>query len=174
MVNNNPYIGKIDANKNADNPIYKSDLGTNVYSDVTFESVTYTDAYNREITTPQIYFTAILVGVTFPRNIVKTEIQGRDGTVKEYIAEGDAHISFRGVITAKNGYSPAAQVDLLLRVIKAPVPIPVTCAYLNDKEIYNVVFEDRDLSQEEGGYSYQQFSLNAISDTPQELLISGM
>ena len=168
----NNYSGKIESSSQ-DLPLYTSELGTSVYSDVTFESVTYTDRTGKSITTPQVKYQAILISLSFPRNIVKTEIQGKDGTVKEYIGEGDAQISFRGVITGTNGSYPSNEVEKLKKVIKAPVAIPVTCIFLNDKDIYNIVFEDRTLDQEEGGYSYQTFVLQAISDTPQEFLISG-
>jgi hypothetical protein len=94
---------------------------------------------------------------------------GRNGTVKEYIGEGDASISFKGVITGKNGHYPIEKVELLKQIIQAPISIPVVCKYLNDLDIHTIVFEDRILDQQEGGYSYQTFSLNAISDTPQEL-----
>jgi len=168
----NPYIGHTGIYE-GDAELYKSDLGTSVYSDVTFNSVTYTDRNGKVIATPSITFQSILISLSFPRNIIKTEIQGRDGTVKEYIGEGDAQISFRGVITGINGSYPSEEVEQLRQVIKAPTSIPVTCKFLNDKDIYNVVFEDRTLDQEEGGYSYQTFVLQAISDIPQELLITG-
>lgn len=168
---NNPYDGAIDQFDGADEPLYKSQLGTNVYADVTFQSVTYVDDEGNERTTQPMTFAAILVSVTFPRNIVKTVIQGRNGTVKEYIGEGDAQVSFRGVITGMNGQYPALEVADLKEIIKAPVPIPVVCTYLQRLDIDTIVFEDRTLDQEEGGYSYQAFSLNAIQDTPQELKI---
>ena len=169
----NPYAGQIDQGILRDSELYKSELGTSVYADVTFDSVNYTDISGREVTTPKMKFAAILVSVAFPRRTVKTEIQGRNGTVKEYIGEDDAQVSFRGVITGSNGSYPQVEVSRLKDLIKAPVAIPVICAFLQNLDIDTVVFEDRQLEQEEGGYSYQTFSLNAISDTPQELLISG-
>jgi len=173
---NNPYVGQIDQSSDLDSPIHghKTEFGTDVWVEITFGSVKYTDATGKSITTPKITFQAILVSVSFPRNIVKTEIQGRNGTVKEYIGEGDAQISFRGIITGKNGHYPEEQVAELMKLIKAPVPIPVFSVYLQTMDIDSVIFEDRNLEQEEGGYSYQTFSLNAISDTPQELKITGM
>jgi Domain of unknown function (DUF6046) len=141
---------------------------------ITFESVTYTNQQGKSITTPQLEIAQILVSVTFPRNIVKTQIQGRNGTVKEYIGEGDASISFRGVLTAKNGASPKDQINTLKQIMDAPVAIPVSSSYLQNLNIYSVVFEDRTLEQEEGGYSYQSFTINAVSDIPQELDISNV
>lgn len=175
----NPYIRGVSTNQTNTTPDpglgYKSDLNTKVYADVTFKDVTYTDNNGKEITTPQMTFQAILVSVIFPRNIVKTEIQGRDGTVKEYIGEGDAQVTFTGVITSiGNGIYPEETISELMRIIKAPVAIPVICTHLQNLGVYSVVFDERTFEQEEGGYSYQTFSISAVSDTPQELLISGM
>jgi hypothetical protein len=182
---NNPYVGKITSYQkyanSPDEPLKDShgnalsnDFGLPVWTQVTFVSVKYTDVNNKEITTPRLSFESILVSVSFPRNIVKTEIQGRNGTVKEYIGEGDAQISFRGVMTGGNGHYPGEQVAQLMEVIKAPCAIPVISRHLGYMGIQSVVFEDRSFEQEEGSYSYQVFSLNAISDTPQELRIAGM
>ena len=91
----------------------KSELGTPVYSQVTFglktgskgvksypmdgsldKPITYSDIKYSLPNSDKVYrlpvmtFQAILISVSFPRNIVKTEIQGRNGTVKEYIGEG--------------------------------------------------------------------------------------
>lgn len=166
---NNPF--QINAGQSDAPLLYKSELGTQVMADVTFKSVIWTDTKGGKHVTKQQTFQAILIDLTFPRNIVKTEIQGRNGTVKEYIGEGDAQISFRGVITGQNGQYPESKVQDLVQLLKAPIPIEVICSYLNNKGVFTIVFEDRTLSQEEGGYSYQTFSLNAISDIPIELQI---
>ena len=174
VTNKNPYLGQINQSDLADPELYKSDLGTSVFADVTFGSVTYTDANGKQITTPSLTFQAILISITFPRNIVKTTIQGKDGTVKEYIGEGDAQISFRGVITGANGQYPSDSIAQLKKVIKAPISIPVISTHLQNMDIHAIVFEDRTFEQEEGGYSYLTFSLNAISDTPTELQITAI
>lgn len=175
----NPYSGRINDTTVGNPELYKSTLGTPVFIDVTFGDINNPVFYKdlktgNDVQLPVMTFTAILVSVTFPRNIVKTEIQGRNGTVKEYIGEGDASINFRGIITGTNGNYPAEQVAILKELVYAPIPVPVISEYLNNLDIYTVVFEDRTFEQEEGGYSYQTFSLNAISDTPQELKLSGV
>lgn len=170
----NPYFDGIDSFDTSDGGIGFSDLDTPIFSDVTFQSVTYTDENGNSITTPEMKFETIIIDVMFPRNIVKTVIQGKNGTVKEYIGEGDAEIGFRGMVTALNGNSPAELIAELKKIIKAPVAIPVVSAYLQNLDIDSVVFENRTLGQEEGGYSYQTFSINAVQDVPIELQISGI
>jgi len=175
----NPYAGQVDQLSLKSKELYKSTLGTPVFIDVTFGDSKNPTVYKdlktgNDTTLPVMTFQAILCSVVFPRNIVKTEIQGRNGTVKEYIGEGDAQLSFRGIITGLNGQYPSGEVAQLRTLSLAPVPVPVISEFLNNLDIYTVVFEDRSFEQEEGGYSYQTFSLNAISDTPQELKLSGV
>ena len=175
----NPYAGQIDQLSLKSKELYKSTLGTPVFIDVTFGDSKNPTVYKdlktgNDVQLPVMTFQAILCSVVFPRNIVKTEIQGRNGTVKEYIGEGDATLSFRGIITGLNGQYPSGEVAQLRTLSLAPVPVPVISEFLNNLDIYTVVFEDRSFEQDEGGYSYQTFSLNAISDTPQELKLSGV
>lgn len=169
----NKYIDGIDPLVRSDPALTSlSQLGTPIWDRVTFSHKGYTDNKGILIDPQQITFEAILISVTFPRNIIKTVIQGRNGTVKEYIGEGDANVSFRGVICGINGHYPAAEVALLRSIATAPSPIEVYSEYLQNLDINTIVFEDRSFEQEEGGRSYQTFSLNAVSDTPQELMIT--
>lgn len=157
------------------NESYKGSLTTPVFTDLEFQSVTYeTNIKGRFITTPNIKYYTVLLGVTQAKKIVKTEIQGRDGTVKEYIGMDDYGITINGVITAGNGYSPASDVSQLKQILDAPIPIPVASAYLNNLSITNLVIESYELAQEAGGYSYQTFTINAISDVPVELRLSNV
>lgn len=172
----NDYLGRIDAPPERDEPLFgrKTAFGTPVWVEITFGSVTYLDNAGNTVTTPKVSFQSILVDISFPRNIVKTEIVGRNGTVKEYIGEGDAQITFRGVIVGQNGHYPQEQLAEMMNVIKAPVAIPVFSIHLQTMGIDSVVFEERSFQQEQGGYSYQAFSVQAISDTPHEIQISAI
>ena len=170
----NKYVGYIDSELVTAQQVGLSDFNQPIYAAVTFgnnygKKLTYTNKDGDIITVPSLTLQAVLVSVSFPRNIVKTTIQGRDGTVKEYIGEGDAVLSFRGVITGTNGNYPTDDVMTLKEIIKAPIPIPIICSHLNNLGINSIVFEDRALEQEEGSISYQAFTLNAISDTPQTI-----
>lgn len=171
----NPYDGQLDryyTPKTIAPPV--SDLSTSVFADVSFDSVNYTDNQGKKITTSVLNFQAILVSVTFPKRVVKTEIQGRDGTVKEYIGQGDAQVSFKGVITGTNGVYPTDAVTALKDMLNAPMAIPVYSEFLTNLGINSIVFENSSFEQDEGGYSYQTFALSGISDTPLELKISGL
>jgi hypothetical protein len=113
---NNDYdSGKLSAGFQPPDPkLYDSPIGTPVYSDLELIGGTYTDQITgRSVNFPTIKFNAVIMTVQFVSRIIKTEIQGRNGTVKEYIGEDDAQITIQGVITGFNGHYPATEVNAL-------------------------------------------------------------
>lgn len=169
---NNPYDSKVPAGDQPDPALYLSPIGTPVVADITFVGGTYTDDQTGQTVTFGDYRLAlVLMTVTQPKKIVKTDIQGRDGTIKEYIGKGDYQITINGIINGPNGVYPAGEVSRLKDVLDAPITIPVISRYLQLLGIYNIVVEDYTFDQEPGGYSYQKFTANCISDKPVELII---
>lgn len=155
-----------------DPELYRSSLGTPVYADITFKSVQYSTDAGDSITTDDITYYAVLLTVDQAKKIIRTEIQGRNGTVKEYIGMDDYQIKIQGVITASNGVHPRNEIAKLKKMLDAPVPIPVVSAYLQNMGINYLVVNSYSLGQEAGGYSYQTFSIDAISDEPQQIVLS--
>lgn len=169
---NNPYEGVIDQSDFRDKSLYKSALGTPVVIDLLFKSVTYTDFNkNRQVTTDEVRLQTVLCTVSRPSIIVKTQIQGRNGTVKEYISKDDYVITINGIISGQNGQYPETEALALQRIADAPVAIPVVSRFLNALEIFNIVVEDYSMPQTAGGISKQEFTINSISDDPLELQI---
>ncbi len=162
----------IDQAITADQELYRSALGTPVYANIEFSAGEY------QTNTPGVYkqfgpmrFEAVLITVSQAKKIIKTEIQGRDGTVKEYIGLDDYAVSINGIITGPNGSYPIADVSSLKKILDAPKSLDVSCTYLQNLGITTLVVDSYTLEQKEGGYSYQTFSISCISDVPQELQI---
>jgi hypothetical protein len=167
-VPDNPFEGKIDQTDNRD----KTPLGTPVIIDLLFQSVTYTDFNkNRQVTTDELRLQTVLCTVSRPSIINKTQIQGKNGTVKEYISKDDYAVTINGIIVGENGQYPQTEALALQRIADAPGPIPVVSRFLNAFEIYNIVVMDYSMPQTAGGISKQEFTLNCISDEPLELQI---
>jgi hypothetical protein len=169
---NNPYASRIPQGVDPDPAMYLSPLGTPVVADIVFQGGTYTDNdTGKSVTFSDITLATVLVTLAQPKRIVRTEIQGRDGSVKEYIGMDDYQVTINGLITGTNGTFPFQDVAALHAICKAPVTIPVISAYLQLFDIFNLVIVDFAFDQEPGGYSKQAFNLNCISDKPVELLI---
>jgi hypothetical protein len=158
--------------KNKDVRYLGTDLGTPVFADLTLKGGSYTDNITGNVITyPEIRMAAVLLTVSFASKIVKTEIQGRDGTVKEYIGQDDAKVQIQGVITGTNGHYPAFEVAQLNEWRRAPVSKAAVSSFLQNLGIDNLVVESCDLPQIAGGYSYQTFNISCISDLPVVLKI---
>lgn len=169
----NPYDGKVPQSVTPNGGLYKSQLGTWVQQDIVFQSVTYTDQLTgKQVTTPQITHYTILINVTMPKIEKKEQVQGRPGTVKEYISDDDFQIQINGIISGPNGVEPTEDMQNLYQLRAAPVPIPVVCAYLNDMGVYYIVIEELALTQDAGGISTQKYTISAVSDRPVELYIT--
>lgn len=155
-----------------DAKIGTSPLGTPIQSNIIFQAGEYVDDNDETQTWDELTYAAALITVTQTKKIVKTEIAGKNGTVKEYIGLDDYVVQVQGIITGANGVHPKDEVAALKRMLDAPVPIPVSCAYLQNLGIMNLVVESYDIGQQEGGYSYQQFTITFVDDIPTELRIS--
>lgn len=147
-----------------DNPIKSSQLGTPVYSNLQIQGGSYLDIYGNLINYNGVEVDTVLFTINQSRNIVKTPIQGLDGTVKEYISDGDYIINIRGIITGKNGVYPVGQVNYLIECLKAKAALSVQSDYLQSLGIMNIVIESYSLPQEMGSQSQQVFELNCLSD----------
>jgi hypothetical protein len=117
-------------------------------------------------------FDTVLITATQPINIVKTEIQGRPGTVKEYIGAGDMQLNIDIIIQGANGVYPREEVNRFKRWLDAPVSKKIVAWWLDNIGVSDIVVESYTVPQMKGGYSYQIFNISAISDAPVELKIT--
>lgn len=125
-------------------------------------------------TFPKLKYDGVLMSVSQAKKIIKTEIQGRDGTVKEYIGMDDYIVQVNGIIAGKNRQAPINEVALLKQMLDAPIPIDVSNSFLQNLGIVSLVVDSYELGQQAGGYSYQTFAITFLSDIPQELRISNV
>lgn len=155
----------------ADKPVSVSSLGTPVFSNLQFLADNYTDNYGKVTSFKTITFDAVIMTVSQSKNIVITQIQGRDGTVKEEIGLGDYIITINGIITGGNGHYPIDEVREFKKMLNANKTLEVVSTYLQNLDVTNLVIKDYEFAQEYGGYSYQRFSITALSDSLQEIFI---
>lgn len=163
----NPY--NIPGQTPIKNKLYSSDLGTPVFSNLQIDMGRYIDNKGNTIDYEGCVIDTVLITAQQTKNIIVTPIQGQNGTIKEYISDGDWHINIKGILLGKNNTYPQSDVDNLQKILKAPASLVVNGFYLNQLGIFNLVITDYILPQKRGGYSEQDFEFNAISDQPIEL-----
>lgn len=167
-----PYIGS------------KSMLGTYVISNLEFPGGTYKDLNDNEISFPAIRFDTVLMGVTQERIIVKTKVAGANGTVKQYISEGDFDITATGrinsitvddgegnlTVTDPGNVIPEEEIRRIFNTFMVPESIKVVSDFLELFNVSTVVVDKYDIQEIEGSVNEFSFTIKMSSDTPIELL----
>ena len=117
-----------------------------------------------------------LVTVNRPATVIKTAIQGRNGTVKEYIGQGDLSVVIRGIvatsISAADRFAyPLPDVRALQQLVGLGAAIPVS-GFLQDVfDIHNLVIENVRYEALPGFVNLQAYEIEAVSDDPIELAL---
>lgn len=140
-------------------------LGTPVFADIRIKSdVNEDDALG-------LYLDTVLITVTQEKNIIKTAVNGRNGTIKEYYSDGDYSISIEGAIVGRDAFAyPEADVKNLIRLMRQPASIVAVSPFLQLFGIYDITIENFELKQLEGFQNMQPFTIQCSSDLPIELI----
>lgn len=144
----------------------KSYLGTSVFSFLEFPEGSYETLAGETVNFDGIRIHEILLSVTQTKNIITTQIQGRNGTVKEYISDGDYVISVTGkVVNAKNAF-PEVALNALKEICKVPDTLSINSPFLQYFGITAGVITDSTFTEIVGTRNVVDFTLGIISDTP--------
>lgn len=116
----------------------------------------------------EIMFNEAVIELNRTKNIIQTNLQGYDGTVKEYISNGDYVINIKGMLTSKDKSYPREELKTLLKILEFNQPLRVLNTFLNDNGIFEIVVTS---------YAFPVsnfinalfFEIQAISDKPIEL-----
>lgn len=123
-----------------------------------------------------------IITVNQEKNIVTTPLQGRDGTVKEYISDGDYTISVEAAVssyvinaTVDTDFSdshayPISQLEDVIAILNIKDTVAVQSDFLTLFKITDVVVKGFGMIQETHS-NRQGFTLQMLSDTPYEIKI---
>lgn len=109
-----------------------------------------------------------IITITQSRNITKTVVQGRNGTVKEYVSDGDYQIDIDGALFTTDGSYPQADMDMLVSLCKATSALSVYAHLLKMFDITSAVVEKYEFRQTLM-QDMQLFKINMLSDEPYEI-----
>lgn len=153
-----------------DVPIGRSLLGTPIYTRVVLKE-TFDTVINNDIAgVGFIKLDNAIVTVTQSKNIIKTAVQGRNGTIKEYISDGDYTIKIDTVITSPYPLVfPTEELNYLNELLQIQNEIVIDSDFINLFNVSYCVVESYDFNQVEGSRNKVNFTMTLISDYPVEL-----
>ena len=171
LANLKPKFYKV-GHENADEFTLFSDYGTPIVSNLTFLPGSYIDDNGNKITWEGLSIDTVLFDVNRPSLIVETPVQGRDGTVKEYISKDDYFVTIRGALVSKEArVYPKDDFNRLITILNQPVALEILSDYLKLFSINNLVVFDSNFPQREGFYNMQIFELRCKADAPIEFIL---
>lgn len=159
-----PFVVPIET---VDQEIATTYLGTPVYSNLIFDADPDTPE-NRDL-----ILNTVILEISQFRNIVTTPIAGRNGTVKEYISDGDFTITVRGsIVSQQRNVYPKSRVVALKNICRLEKEIAISGNFIDLFDITYAVVTDYSFSEKLGSRNEQPFSMNMISDTPIEIKVN--
>lgn len=147
-------------------------LGINWLTSVSFD---YKNEDNKKEFAP-FNFEECIMTINLEKNIVSTALQGRSGTIKEYVTQGDYSITMAAAISnyQEEGQSnsiteyPAEKLKKLKEFLDVEDSIKVHSQFLDYFGIRSVVIQKYNLTQETHS-NRQSISITMLSDTPYEI-----
>lgn len=152
-------------------PYIKSYFGQPVFDIIDIPSFSYIRPIDgvKVVTAAQALGTA-LIEINQSKLIVNTQVQGRSGTVKEYIGLSDYEVTITGaMISEHSNVPPRQQMQYLYDVLIAPVAINIYSNFLDYVRIYSLVVKDFKFTQIEGTRNAVGYVINCQSDEPFEI-----
>lgn len=145
-------------------------IGTPIYMPVSLLEGSYTAYPDKVISYPGYDFDPTTLAVfNRSKNIIKTQVEGNDSTVKELISMGDWNITLTGILFSGTSKYPANQVQAMRNMFEVPAAYKVAGKIFQLLGIHSLVFENINLPQVEAFKGIQPFQITASSDEPIEI-----
>lgn len=117
-----------------------------------------------------LHLQSAILDLNRSKNIVKSIVQGRDSSVKEFINNGDWVINVSGILCDKGWKYPIEKTVEFNRWMEKNKTLKVVHEILNGLGIYDIVIEDYNLPKTPH-LNCQPYSFIASNDIPLPLLI---
>lgn len=156
-------------------------LGTPVFSNLEIPEGLYIDNQGNTINFNGIRFDTALMSVTLEKNIVRTAINGLNGTVKQFISLGDYSVDVQAIVIGQtdannSGFDvretntvPETEIRKLNKILQVPQEIEIISEFLDFFDISTVVMTGGNVTQREGYRDSVFANFGLLSDTPIEL-----
>lgn len=131
QVNNRNQLPVTASDTEFERPIGLSPLGTPIFDDITFPAGSYLTLEGVTVTYQELRLISVRYVVQQAKNIVRTMISGRNGTVKEYNSTGDYIIKGQANLSELDPIFPREQLIQFVEVTQVPQSVPIVSKILN-------------------------------------------
>lgn len=145
-------------------------FGTPIWDTVTLQTPNFTDEKGQEQPSQKMTLDIALIEIRNIRNIVKTPVAGRNGTIKEYMSDGDSEVIIRGSLVSNYAnLPPVAELEQLNFITSCPDTLVVYSNLLEYFRIFYLVVDEPKIKQRQGARNIIDFELICSSDIPIEI-----
>lgn len=145
-------------------------LNTPVVMPLLIREVNYTDDSGIKGNLDGMFLDTVLMTVSQTKVIEETKITGRNGTIKEYIAEGDFEVALKVILASPSPNAfPSEAAGRLIKLMRVPVPLQVVSPFLNLYDIDEIVVKTVSAPQRQGFQNMFTMDITASSHSPLEL-----
>ena len=143
-------------------------FGFPVYSNLIIKGAAhYDNAGNVIAKFNDIRIDCVIMELEGENQLITTDIQGRTGTIIEYVGAKSYNVHCYGRFLADTaGVYPEADVAEFVRAMNANVPLQVSSWFLGMAGVYAIQIKKHSIHQEEGSQEYQKFEFDAMADAP--------
>ena len=113
-----------------------------------------------------------MVDFSRAKNVIKTNVLGLNGTVKEVFGFDDWQIRIRMLCLNDNKFKARKYVDMLQDWFEIAGGINVFGSIFSKKEIYNIVIENIDIKSVTGSPDVIPIEMTAVSNEPVEIFLN--
>ena len=113
-----------------------------------------------------------MVDFSRAKNVIKTNVLGANGTVKEIFGFDDWNIRIRMLCLNDNRFKAREYADMLQDWFEIAGGINVFGSIFSKKEIYNIVIENIDIKSVTGSPDVIPIELSAVSNEPVEIFLN--
>lgn len=108
-----------------------------------------------------------IVDTSSTKNVVLTQVQGRDTTRKEYVSGGDINITVRGIIDSRNpDVYPKDAVSNFISLMQYAGVLEVKHYLLSTYNITHILITNFSINPKEGYANIQPYSFSAVGIAP--------
>ena len=113
-----------------------------------------------------------MVDFSRAKNVIKTNVLGANGTIKEVFGFDDWNIRIRMLCINDNKYKAREYADMLQDWFEIAGGINVFGSIFSKKEIYNIVIENIDIKSVTGSPDVIPIEMTAVSNEPIEIFLN--